>query len=338
MSQLFLVHWVRRAAEQGVLIPAMFLVALLVTYGIRTPGALSPGQLKYTLLNASLALVFAAAGLALVVLVGGLDLSLGGVISAVNAFLTVQYGGSIGTQLMWLLLAVVLSAAFGAVNGWIVHRFELEPVVVTLATGFVLTGAALLLLPKPAGLQTVSGVSIIAIVTSDVVGIPVSLLLLIGVALGWVVLRRSELGTSIIAVGSDSDAAAYTGVNVGRTRVLAFSLAGALYGLAGIAVTSQTSGGDSQLGAGYLLAAFAAVVVGGVRLGGGFGSVVGVILGAMALTVSVNVLLVLGFGTYWTNIVRGLLLVLAIGAQTASTVYLRRSARRAAPTRVAVLS
>jgi ribose transport system permease protein len=329
---------VRRAAEQGVLIPTAFLVALLVTYGMQSPRALNPNQLKFTLLNASLPLVLAAAGLALVVLVGGLDLSSGGVIAAVNAFLTVQYGGSVGTQAAWIVGVVLISAVFGAINGTIVHRFALEPVVVTLATGFILTGAALLLLPTPAGLAETDGPSIISLITSDVAGVPISLVLIVLVGLGWVGLRQTRLGSSIVAVGSDADAAAYTGVAVGRTRILAFALAGALYGLAGVAVTSQTSGGDSQLGAGYLLAAFAAVVVGGVRLGGGFGSLIGVILGAMALTISVNVLLVLGFGTYWTTIVRGLLLVVAIGAQAALGYYLHRSAKRSAPAHVEVIA
>ena len=330
--------WLRRSAEEGVLIPAVFLAVLLTLYAMRSPGALDPARLKYTLFNASLALVLAAAGLALVVLVGGLDLSSGGVIAAVNALLTVHYSGSIGAQLGWLVLAVALSAAFGALNGLVVHRFGLEPVVVTLASGFVLTGTALLMLPQPAGLQTSTGTPLISRLTSDVAGVPVSLLVILLVALGWVVLRRSRLGTAMIAVGSEVGAAAYTGVRVGRTRVLVFALAGALYGLAGIAVTAQTSGGDPQLGAGYLLGAFAAVVVGGVRLGGGFGSVIGVVLGAMALTVSVNVLLSLGFGTYWTTIVRGLFLFLAIGAQAALVVQLRRSGRRSTTARVEALT
>jgi ribose transport system permease protein len=321
-----------------VLIPVLFFVVLMVVYALRTPGALDPVQLKFTLLNASLALVLASAGLSMVVLVGGLDLSAGGVIAAVNAGLTVHYQGSVGVQLGWLLAAVALSAAFGAVNGAIVHWFDLEPVVVTLASGFILTGLALILLPQPAGLKPVTGTSLIALVTGVVAGIPVSLLIMLAVAGAWVALRRSRLGTSMVAVGSDVDAADYTGVKVGRTRVLVFAVAGGLYGLAGIAVTSATSGGDSQLGAGYLLGAFAAVVVGGVRLGGGFGSVIGVIFGAMALTLSVNVLLALGFGTYWTTIVRGLMLLVAIGAQAALVVYLRRSAGRATSAVVEVVS
>lgn len=332
------VHWFRRAAENGIVIPAAFLIVLLAIYGIRTPGALDPVQLKYTLLNASLALVLAATGLSLVVMAGGLDLSAAGVIAVVNAFLTVEYQGAIGEQALWLILAIGLSAAVGALNGVIVHRFDLEPVVVTLASGFILTGAALLILPAPASLQTVPGASLIAGMTSDLGGVPISLLIMVVVGIGWVYLRRSRLGTSLIAIGSDVHAAAYTGVKVGRTRVLVFALAGAMYGLAGIAVTSLTSGGDPQLGAGYLLAAFAAVVVGGVRLGGGSGSVIGVILGAMALTLSVSVLLALDLETYWTFIAQGVILLVAIGAQAALAYIRRQSTTRAVPAVVGAMA
>lgn len=322
-------QWLRRFVESGILIPAVFLVVLLVIYGISSPGALDPQQLKYTLLNGSLALVLAATGLALVVLAGGLDLSSGGVIAAVNAFLTVHYQGSVAEQTMWLLIAIVLSAAFGAFNGLIVHRFNLEPVVVTLASGFILTGSALLILPRPGGLPPIEGTSLVSMVTSDIGGIPVSLLIMLLIGVGWIFLRRSRLGTSLIAIGSEVQAAAYTGVKIGRTRVLVFALAGMMYGLAGIAVTSQTSGGDPQLGAGYQLAAFAAVVVGGVKLGGGFGSILGVILGGLALTLSVSVLLAIGLASFWTFIAQGLILVVAIGAQAALTAFRKRSTRAA---------
>ncbi|MFI5427054.1 hypothetical protein [Aeromicrobium sp. UC242_57] len=169
-------------------------------------------------------------------------------------------------------------------------------------------------------------------------GVPVSLLIILLVAAAWVVLRRSRLGTWIMAVGGDRDGAAYTGVPVGRTRIVAFAMAGALYGLAGVVVTSQTAGGDAQLGASYLLASFAVVVVGGVRLGGGSGSVIGVIFGAMAIAISDGVLLSLGFGTYWSTIARGLLLLLAIGAQAALIVCLVRASRRTRPIQIGDLS
>lgn len=314
----------RGLADRGLVIPFVFVVVLLVIYGSKQPLALSPGQLKYTVINASLALTLAAAGLAIVVLIGGLDMSSAGVIAVTNAVLTLNYGGSVGNQLLWIAIAVLVGIASGIFNGLIVQRFKLEPVVVTLGTGFVLTGIALLLLPQPRGLEPVSGFSPIAFMTSDISGIPIGLLVMIAIALGWIALRRSRFGSQMIAIGSEKDAAAYSGIKVGTVTVLSFGLAGGLYALAGVAVTSQTAGGDSQLGSSYLLAAFAAVVVGGVKLGGGSGSVIGAMLGAVAVTIAVNVLFVLGFASFWSTIARGGLLLLALGCQAALLMFLDR--------------
>ncbi|NQX13832.1 hypothetical protein HQQ80_19570 [Microbacteriaceae bacterium VKM Ac-2855] len=316
-----------KLVDSGLAVPLLFVLLLMTIYGSASPTALSPSQLKYTVINASLALALAAAGLAVVVLIGGLDMSSAGVIAITNALVTVNYGGALGTQFLWIVIAVLVGVLSGVVNGLIVHRFDLEPVVVTLATGFVLTGLALLLLPQPAGIDPVEGFSPLAFITSDVVGIPVGLLVLLLVIVGWIALRRSRFGSEMLAVGSDREAAANSGVKVGFVKVATFGIAGGLYGLAGVAVTSQTSGGDTQLGAGYLLAAFAAVVVGGLRLGGGQGSVIGAVLGAVAVTIVINVLFVLGFASFWSTIARGLLLLVALGAQAALSSMVRRRRR-----------
>lgn len=316
-----------RFIESGLAVPLLFVVVLLAIYTSASPTALNPSQLQYTVINASLTLALAAAGLAIVVLIGGLDMSSAGVIAVTNALLTVNYAGSFGNQLLWLGIAVLVGMASGLLNGLIVQLFQLEPVVVTLGTSFLLSGFALLILPKPAGLTSVEGFSPIAFMTSDIGGVPVGLLVLLLVAAGWLLVRRSRFGSQLMAVGSDKEAAANSGVRVGLVTIVGFGIAGGMYGLAGIAVTSQTSGGDSNLSSSYLLAAFAAVVVGGLRLGGGHGSVIGAILGAIAVTIVINVLFVLGFASYWSTIARGVLLLLALGVQAAISVLLLRRRR-----------
>lgn len=316
-----------RLVESGLAVPLLFVLVLLAIYASASPTALNPSQLKYTVINASLTLALAAAGLAIVVLIGGLDMSSAGVIAVTNALLTVNYGGSLGNQFLWIGIAVLVGILSGVFNGLIVHMFQLEPVVVTLGTSFLLAGFALLILPKPAGLTPVEGFSPIAFMTSDIVGIPVGLLVLLLVIAGWLLMRRSRFGSQLLAVGSDKEAASNSGVRVGLVTIGGFGIAGGMYGLAGIAVTSQTSGGDSNLGSSYLLAAFAAVVVGGLRLGGGRGSVIGAILGAVAVTIVINVLFVLGFASFWSTIARGVLLLLALGVQAAISVLLSRRRR-----------
>jgi ribose transport system permease protein len=318
----------QRLAESGLIVPVLFAVVLISIYASLSPGALSPTQIKYTLINASLTLALAAAGLAFVVLVGGLDMSAAGVIAVTNAVLTINFGGGVGQQALWVLISIALGALAGLINGLIVTTFRLEPVVVTLATGFIYSGLALLMLPKPRGLEPVEGFSVIGFVTSDIGGVPVGLLVMLLVVLGWVFLRRSRLGAQLISVGSDEESAQYSGIKVRKVKLVAFSLAGALYGLAGVALTSQTSGGDSQIGSAYLLGAFAAVVVGGLRLGGGRGSVIGAMLGAFCVTILVNVLFVLGFASFWGTIGRGVLLLIALGVQSIIAVTILQRNRQ----------
>lgn len=318
----------QRLAESGLIVPILFAVALLAIYASLSPGALSPAQIKYTLINATLTLALAAAGLAFVVLVGGLDLSPAGIIAVTNAVLTINFGGGVGQQILWVLISIAIGALAGLINGLIVTTFKLEPVVVTLATGFVYSGLALLLLPKPRGIEPVEGFSVIGFVTSDVGGIPVGLIIMLLIVIGWVFLRRSRFGGQLLSVGSDEEAAQYSGFKVRKIKLVAFTLAGALYGLAGVALTSQTSGGDSQIGSAYLLGAFAAIVVGGLRLGGGRGSVIGAMLGAFCVTILVNVLFVLGFASFWGTIGRGILLLIALGIQSVIAVTILQRNRK----------
>lgn len=324
---------VSRGVESGVLVSAVFLIGLFAVLIARQPSILEPTQLRYLIINASLALALAAAGLALVVLVGGLDLSVAGVIAVSNAILTTQLRGGVLTQILVLLAVIALGAVIGFLNGFIVTRFRLEPVVVTLGTGFVLGGVALLLLPKPAGIDP-SATGVVSVVTGEIFGIPIGALVLALIFWGWWAIRRSRFGSALIAVGSDPEAAAQNGIAVNRTKLAAFTGSGALYALAGIALTSQTLGGDPLTGGSFLLGTFAAVVIGGLRLGGGRGSISGALLGAITITIAVNVLFVLGFASYWSTIARGLLLLLAIALQSVAVLLLRRARPTPPPIRV----
>lgn len=317
-------------AGNGLLVPISFFVVLIMLLYAFQPSVLTTNQFQYVVLNSSIALAVSAAGLSLVVLVGGLDLSSAGVIALVNAFLATQLGGPPARQVLLIAAAIAIGAAVGLLNGLITVAFQLEPVVVTLGTGFVLGGLALLILPVPVGLaQDATG--IVGWFTGTIGPVPVTGLLLILIVTGWISFRRSRSGASLMAVGGDPEAARHLGIDVRRTKVLAFTGAGTLYALAGITLTSQTSGGDPSVGASYLLGSFAAVVIGGLRLGGGRGSIAGAILGAMSLTVAVSVLFVLGVSSFWTFIARGMLLLLAVGAQALALSGARRWTSDAPP-------
>jgi ribose transport system permease protein len=300
----------------------LFLVILLSILAWYEPTALTTNQFRYVVINASLALALASAGLTLVVIVGGLDLSSAGVIALSNALLATQLGGGTAQQIVTILAVILIGGLAGFLNGIVVTRFDLESVVVTLATGFILGGLARLLLPVPLGLER-DATSVISWFTASIMGIPVGVIVFLAVAMLWVGIRRLHFGTSLLAIGSDAEAAADAGINVSRTKVMAFTGAGLLYALAGVALTSQTSGGDPSVGASYLLGAFAVVVIGGIRLGGGRGSLIGALLGAISLTIAIDVLFVIGVASYWNFVARGALLLIAVGMQAIAVIAAR---------------
>src|SRR3546814_2410218 len=128
--------------------------------------------------------------------------------------------------------------------------------------------------------------------------LPMPLALLAVLALLWLWFKRTPVGTALYAVGSDADSARAAGVRVDAVRFLAYVLAGALYGLAGVFLSAQTGAGDPLVGNPLLLSIFAAVVVGGTRLGGGRGGPMGSVFGAYILMIVVNILLVLNVSAY----------------------------------------
>lgn len=321
---------VRRGVESGLLVAWLVLAALMAVLVFRQPNVLRPELLQSLVINGSLALAIAAAGLAVVVIAGGLDLSSAGVIAISNAILTTQLSADTGRNFLVMAIVLGLGVSVGFLNGFLVYRLELEPVVVTIGTGFILGGGALLILPKPTSLLA-EAVPAVSWVTSAIGAVPVGFLILLAVGGGWFLLRRSPAGSAIVAVGSDLDSARQQGVLVRMAVPSSYAIAGGLYALAGLVVTSQTQGGDPAIGGGYLLGAFAAVVLGGIAIGGGRGSVIGALIGAFSFTIAVNTLLSLGVASYWTNLARGLLLLAAIGIQSLSVFLLRRVSTGARP-------
>jgi len=278
--------------------------------------ALGGGSLSYFdvsfLASGGATLAIAAMGATLVILTGGFDLSVGAVISLVNVTLAILFAGqSADVSVATLtLIGVAVGMAAGAVNGFFVAVLRLQSIVVTLSTMFIVQGVTLLVMETPGGAVPPQ---LADVYMGDAIAswLPMSVLLLVVLALVWGWLKRTPYGVALIAVGSDADATQAAGVRVMWVRFAAYVLAGGMYGMAGVFLSAQTGAGDPLVGNPMLLSVFAAVVVGGTRLGGGRGGLVGSILGAYILAIMVNILLVLNVSAYVSTIAEGVILVLA---------------------------
>ncbi|UHD44603.1 ABC transporter permease [Aureimonas altamirensis] len=278
---------------------------------------LSPGPMTYFDISfqasGGTALALAAMGQTLVVLSGGFDLSAGAVVSLVNAVLAASMDPTQmeASVFLWTLVGIAVGMGVGAVNGLFVAFLRLQPIVVTLSTMFIVQGLTLLVLNQPGGFVSPS---LGNLYMGDAVPelVPASLVLLGVAVLFWLWLKKTRFGVALYAVGSDPAAAEATGVRVPWVRFGAYVFAGGFYGLAGVFVSAQTGSGDPLVGNSLLLSMFAAVVIGGTRLGGGKGGLVGTIFGAFVLMIVVNILLALNVSAYYSTIAEGVVLLAAV--------------------------
>ncbi|MBX3081457.1 MAG: ABC transporter permease [Anaerolineae bacterium] len=288
--------------------------------------------------NQSMTLVFAGMAQTSVVVTGGIDLSVGPVISLSNSVASAVFADSFFGIVGTIVLVLLVGALCGLINGLIIVYGRLQPIIVTLATASVYSGIALYVRPRPGGfvprvygdllttrlstlLQPLLGKEVVTNSIFDF--IPASaILLLIVLLVVWIPFRRSKLGLWVYAIGSNQSAAYMSGVNVNRTKVAAYVMCGVFAAIAGLFLTAQTLSGDATKGGIFTLQSIAVVVLGGTSLFGGSGGVIGTIAGAFVLPVIRSILF---FGRIdplqqplWEGIV--LLLAVAAGASRIFTV------------------
>jgi ribose transport system permease protein len=305
-SRLGLVRF-RRWEASGALIA---LAVLVVALSLATPNFLSPYNLSVVARQASF-VGLVALGQTLVLLIGGIDLSVGAA-----AGLSAIIGSLLLTKLGVHPYAVLpLTAAFGLglglLNGLFVAFLRLNPFIVTLAAGEIFAGATLVITEgypiRPLGKDfTVFG-------QASVLGMPVPVLIFLAVGLVLaVMLAITRFGRDIYAVGGNRDAALLVGIRVRLVEFLAFGIAGMLAALAGILYASRMDSGQPSVGEGWLMGAITAAIIGGTSLRGGQGSVVGTVFGALLMAVLANGIVLLNVSGFWERIIIGAVVLVAI--------------------------
>ncbi|WP_108610664.1 ABC transporter permease [Aminobacter sp. MSH1] len=297
----------RSLLGEGAVIAALIFVGMLLLYMVLQPRAASVGQLEDQLAN-SLPLILAAVGGTFVVLTRGFDLSVAGVISLTNV-LVASFTPDGPAGLLWAV--VMVSAAgmcVGAVNGFLVAFLRLPPIACTLATMIITGGVALLLMNAPGGYVPYE---VSELFFSHIGPLPISLLTVLLVWALWALLKRTDWGVGLYAVGADETASQLAGVATTRVKFFAYCVAGAFYGLAGLALCGISASGDPNGGANFLLPIFAAIAIGGVSFAGGRGGVVGAMLGALIIMLVQKFLFSLGVSSFYTGIGQGALMIVA---------------------------
>jgi ribose transport system permease protein len=282
-----------------------------------------PGNFELTsTINNTMALAMTAIGQTLVVLTRGLDLSVGGIVDLTNAVAAVHMQASVGSMLLWTVVALAIGAVAGLVNGLLVGLGRLQPIVVTLATLSIFQGLAIRVLPQPGGAIPPTYTAILVDPLE-----PWAILYLVLCGILWMGFRRSALGVAIIAVGNDEGAARANGIAVVRSKVIAYTLSGVFAAAGGLFLAATSTAGDATSGNGLTLSSIVAVVLGGVNLFGGRGSAIGAIAGALVTTMIVNILFFSEIDPLYQAFYEGLFLIIAVVAGALVGRMLRRGKR-----------
>ncbi len=296
--------------------PYLFALGLLVmAMGVNF--YLQPNLFEQRVLSGNLRiflpLMILTAGQAIVIIGGGIDLSVGTMVSMVNAILVTwitreSTGAEIATAIAVGAGAGMLAGLF---NGLCVSYLRLQPIVTTYATSFIYAGVALWVLPRPGGLMPSE---LTKFYRSNPAGIPLMIWVAALLILLWVGLRGTRYGRYLFAVGGQAESAYATGVPVSLLRLSTYVIAGLMAAFAALALTLSTGTGDPRIGDAMTLPSIVAVVLGGTRLSGGQGGIAGSLIGVVILGTIRNIISFADVPTWWQTFVDASIIIVALAA------------------------
>lgn len=269
-----------------------------------------------------------AIGAYLVIVSGGIDVSVAG-IGAFSMYTATKivYGMNYqGSAFLPYVLAVVFGAVLGAINGLLISRIKITPMIATLGMNSVINGAMLFFIGSreisnvPSGILSAGRSYLLTVYNSNGVAAPLSTTIFITIALVaimFVVLRYTMLGRNIFSIGGNTESALRSGINVKNTQLIVYIIAGAIYGLGGMVHTVTYVNSNPMDLIGQEMITIAAVIIGGARITGGHGTLTGCVLGVFLIQLINNCLNTVGIPTYWQRFVVGMVLVIG----TSLTAY-----------------
>lgn len=285
------------------LVVALFVVAAFASEDFRRPANLA------NLSQQSVTLALVALGQFLVVLTAGIDLSIGSTVRLASILAAITMGGSNVRLVPAVLVALLVGAAAGSLNGFSITKLRVPPFVTTLGMLAILQGVALFIAPTPRGR---TGGLLTEAYYFNVWRIP---LVVIVVALVWLLaaylLHRTRWGRHVYGIGGNREVARLSGVATERVRFTVYTAAGLLAGLGGLLTVARAGVGDPNAGAGLEFESLAAVVIGGVSLFGGRGRLIGVLGGVVLLGMISNIFNLVGIEVWYQQLLKGAIILVA---------------------------
>ncbi len=298
------------AAVNGIGIIAV-LVILCLFFCVEAPGFLSVRNLYYVLQQVSVVGILVI-GQTFVIITKGIDLSQGAIIgfsSILSAIMIVHMGIPVGAT---FCLIIVLGGAIGLINGFLVAKMNIPPMIATLGTTNAVSAIALLscngsnIYSLPASIKAFASIKLLGFLPG-ITCIMFALLILAHIALS-----KTRFGRYTYAIGSNSVSAKFSGIKVERHLIEVYTISGFVSAIAGVIMVCRLNSGVSTAGDGYEMNSIAAAVIGGASLLGGEGTIGGALIGALIMSVLSNGLQLMGISTYWQKLFVGVVLIAAV--------------------------
>jgi ribose transport system permease protein len=298
--------------------PLLVLLALVIFFTLVNPNFFSLRNFARLSIAASPPLMVAI-GVTFVIIMGSIDLSMEGAVSAlavIFCFMLVYLGGTVASLgFLAMPLILLLGGVIGAINGLIHVKLRIPSFMSSLAMGFIGTGAAVLM--TGGNIVKINDEVFRSLLTYRVLGFPLmayvaALFLLIG----WIILSHTRLGRNFYAVGGGEELANASGVNVNRVRIWGFALAGVFFAVAGLLQVAKLGQAESVTGSNLMFISITSVVVGGVALLGGIGGVWNALVGVLIIAVINNGMIVIGIPDFVQDGILGLLVIIAVVLST----------------------
>ncbi len=288
----------------------MVFLVLVVFFSIASPTFLKTANLLNVARQISM-MGIAAVGFAFTLLLGGIDLSIGSMVTLVNivtAWLMVNAGVN---PALACLIAIMMSSGIGFFNGWVIANIKIPPIIVTLSMMIIIEGVASMIC---GGLPIFGFPQSFTVIGQGYVGpIPIPVIIMIVIlALGAFILNKTYIGRYFYAVGGNEEASNLSGINVLHVKYLVYSLSGFFAGIAGIVMLSRTNSGQVLSGKGFEFEVLTACVLGGVSVVGGVGRISNIVAGLLILGVLSNGLILLNVSQFAQMVVKGSVLLLAV--------------------------
>ncbi|WP_413300935.1 ABC transporter permease [Bacillus sp. 1P10SD] len=259
----------------------------------------------------------AAIGVFMIILLGDIDLSVGSLYALIGVMAALVWEGT-GSTILTLIAALVVGAVIGFGNGFVTAKGKIPSFVTTLAMMGIARGIAYIVTNgTPIGIVepgfTMFGTGFVG----NIIPIPVIIMIIVFV-LAYILINNTRFGRYIYAVGGNDQASHWSGLNTTKIRVIVFTLAGLLYGLSSIILAGRLGGALPTAGQGAELDAITAVILGGTSLSGGKGKISGVLIGCLIIGVLNNGLDLIGLSSYWQQVIKGIIIIVAVLYDTKS--------------------